>query len=256
MRTRKLAGGAALTVALAAAMVMIPAGIASAHEERQIGPYTVAVGFGSEPAYAGTENSVQMFLHVTKSDAAVVDLGPTLNVVVSYGNQSMPAMTMEPAFEVGESGTPGDYRAFFIPTRPGNYSFHFTGEIKGTKVDETFTSGPKTFSSVTDPSSVEFPAKDPTNGELGVAVQRLQTRVDGLIASQQKAASDASSANDAASSAKSLATVALIVGGLLGLAGIVLGAMGLSAARKGRRGVPAAAGSPSTASAGAASSKE
>ena len=121
MRTRRLAGGAALTAALAAAMVVIPAGIASAHEERQIGPYTMAVGFGSEPAYAGTENSVQMFLHVTKSDAAVVDLGPTLNVAVSYGNQSMPAMTMEPDFEVGESGTPGDYRAFFIPTRPVNY---------------------------------------------------------------------------------------------------------------------------------------
>jgi hypothetical protein len=241
MRTRKLAGGAALTVALAAAMVVIPAGIASAHEERQIGPYTVAVGFGSEPAYAGTENSVQMFLHVTKTDAAVVDLGPTLNVAVS--------------FEVGESGTPGDYRAFFIPTRPGNYSFHFTGDIKGTKVDETFTSGPKTFSSVTDPSSVEFPAKDPTNGELGLAVQRLQTRVDGLVSSQQKAASDAASANDAASSAKSLATVALIVGGVLGIAGIVLGAMGLSAARKARQGAPPT-GSPATASAGAATSKE
>jgi hypothetical protein len=255
MRTRKLAGGAALTVALAAAMVVIPAGIASAHEERQIGPYTVAVGFGSEPAYAGTENSVQMFLHVTKTDAAVVDLGPTLNVAVSYGTQSMPAMTMEPDFEVGESGTPGDYRAFFIPTRPGNYSFHFTGDIKGTKVDETFTSGPKTFSSVTDPSSVEFPAKDPTNGELGLAVQRLQTRVDGLVSSQQKAASDAASANDAASSAKSLATVALIVGGVLGIAGIVLGAMGLSAARKARQGAPPT-GSPATASAGAATSKE
>jgi hypothetical protein len=255
MRTRKLAGGAALTVALAAALVVVPAGIASAHEERQIGPYTVAVGFGSEPAYAGTENSVQMFLHVTKSDAAVVDLGPTLNVAVSYGKQSMPAMTMEPDFEVGESGTPGDYRAFFIPTRPGNYSFHFTGDIKGTKVDETFTSGPKTFSSVTDPSSVEFPAKDPTNGELGVAVQRLQTRVDGLLSSQQKAAADAASAKDAASSAKSTATIALIVGGLLGLAGIVLGAMGLSAARK-ARGAPPAAGSPATAPAGATSAKE
>lgn len=252
MRGTKLAGGAVLTVALAAAMVVIPAGIASAHEERQIGPYTVAVGFGSEPAYAGTENSVQMFLHLTKNDAPVVDLGPTLNVVVSYGNQSMPAMTMEPAFEVGESGTPGDYRAFFIPTRPGDYSFHFTGNIKGTKVDETFTSGPKTFSSVTDPSSVEFPAKDPTNGELALAVQRLQTRIGGLLATQHQAAQ----ASDAASSAKSLATIALIVGGVLGIAGIVLGTMGLSAARKSRRGAPAGDGTAASATARAGSTKE
>ncbi len=256
MRTRKLAGGAALTVALAAALVVIPAGIASAHEEREIGPYTVAVGFGNEPAYAGTENSVQMFLHVTKSDSAVVDLGPTLNVAVSYGNQTMPAMTMEPDFEVGESGIPGDYRAFFIPTRPGKYSFHFTGDIKGTKVDETFTSGPKTFSSVSDPSSVEFPAKDPTNGELGLAVQRVQGRTDDLVAAQQKAAADAAAASDSASSAKSLATVALIVGGVLGIVGIVLGAMGLSAARRARRGSSAGTGSPATASASAGPSKE
>ena len=240
MRRKKLAGGAALVVALAAALVVVPARIASAHEEREIGPYTVAVGFGSEPAYAGTENSVQMFIHETATGKAVVDLGPTLNVVVSYGDQQMDQMTMEPDFEVGESGTPGDYRAFFIPTRVGDYSFHFTGDIKGTKVDETFTSGPKTFSAVIDPSSVEFPAKDPTAGELALAVQRLQARVDGMVAAQTKAVNDAAAASSDASSAKSLATVALIAGGVLGLAGIVLGAMGLSAARKARHGEPAA----------------
>ncbi|HXJ62205.1 MAG TPA: hypothetical protein VNN79_00485 [Actinomycetota bacterium] len=242
MRTKKLARGAALVAALAAALVIVPAGIASAHEEREIGPYTVAAGFGTEPAYAGSENSVQMFIHTTADDKAVVDLGPTLNVVVSYGDQQMDQMTMEPDFEVGESGTPGDYRAFFIPTRVGDYSFHFTGDIKGTKVDETFTSGPKTFSSVIDPSTVEFPAKDPTAGELATAVQRLQTRVNGLVAASTKAANDAAAASDSASSAKSLATVALLVGGVLGLAGIVLGAMGLAAARRARQGAPPAAG--------------
>src|SRR3954454_301799 len=132
--TRKLVGCAALTVALAGALVIVPAGVASAHEEREIGPYTVAVGFGSEPAYAGTENSVQMLIHETSSDKAVVDLGPTLNVQVSYGDQQMDQLSMEPDFEVAESGTPGDYRAFFIPTRVGDYTFHFTGDIKGTKV--------------------------------------------------------------------------------------------------------------------------
>lgn len=256
MRGRKLAGGAALAVVLAAVLVIVPAGVASAHEEREIGPYSVAVGFGDEPSYAGTENSVQMFIHVTATDKPVVDLGATLNVQVRYGDQTMDQMTMEPNFEVGEFGIPGDYRAFFYPTRPGDYTFHFTGDIKGTKVDESFTSGPKTFSSVQDPSSIEFPAKDPTNGELGDAVQRLQTRVDGLLASQHEAASAAASASDDASSAKSLATVALVVGGVLGIAGIVLGAMGLSAARKARRGLPPGDGAPASPAVRSGSTKE
>src|SRR4051794_15615874 len=247
--TRKLVGCAALTVALAGALVVVPAGVASAHEEREIGPYTVAVGFGDEPAYAGGENSVQMFIHETKGDKPVVDLGPTVNVQLSYGDQQSDQLTMEPNFEVGEFGIPGDYRAFFFPTRPGDYTFHFTGDIKGTKVDARFTSSPKTFSSVVDPAAVQFPAKDPTAGELGDAVQRLQGRVDPLVAAQQKSAADAAAAADSAASAKSLATIALIVGGVLGLIGIVLGAAGLSAARKARR--DAGSAPPATASSGA-----
>jgi hypothetical protein len=177
-----------------------------------------------------------MFLHVTASDQAVVDLGPTLQAEVSTGDQTMGAITLEPDFEVGESGIPGDYRAFFIPTRPGDYSFHLTGDIKGTKVDATFTSGTTTFSAVDDPSSVEFPQKDPTAGELGEAVQRLQQRVDGLLASGRQATARAAASSDDAHSARSLATVALIVGGVLGLLGIAVGAGGLMSARRARRG--------------------
>jgi hypothetical protein len=238
-----LAGSAGLVAIVAALVVLVPAGVASAHEEREIGPYTVAVGFGDEPAYAGTENTVQMFVHVTATDKPVVDLGPTLKVQVAFGSQKMDEVTMEPNFEVGEFGIPGDYRGFFIPTRPGDYSFHFTGEIKGTKVDETFTSGKSTFSSVDDPSSVEFPVKDPTTGELAQAVQRLQPRVDGAVAAQRKLAAQTAALSDDVDSAKSQATLALVIGGGLGLIGAVLGALGLSAARRARR--------PGTASAGA-----
>jgi hypothetical protein len=168
-----------------------------------------------------------------------VDLGPTLKVTVSYGNQTMDQMTMEPDFEVGEFGIPGDYRAFFVPTRPGDYTFHLTGTVKGTKVDESFTSGPNTFSSVDDPSSVEFPVKDPTTGELGDAVQRLQPRVDGIVAAQRRLAAQTTSVGHDADSAKSLATVALLVGGGLGLVGVIVGAAGLAAARRARRGTAA-----------------
>jgi hypothetical protein len=246
MRARKFAAGTALAVALAAVLVVAPAGVASAHEGRELGPYEVEVGFGEEPTYAGFENSVAMFIHDHDSGDAVTDLGPTLQVQVEYQNQKMDPMTMEPNFEVGEFGEPGDYRAFFIPTRPGDYTFHFTGDIKGTKVDESFTSGPDTFSTVDDPSSIEFPVKDPTNGELGEAVQRIQPRVEAAVAAQRKAESQVAALQDDVDSANSMATIALIVGGVLGLVGAVAGLAGLSAARKARR-----AGGPGASTAGA-----
>src|SRR6266536_2608595 len=177
MRIRRTMGGAAAVPVLSVALILVPAGVASAHEEHDVGPYSVAGGFG----------------------------------------------------------IPGDYRAFFVPTRPGDYTFHFTGTIKGTPVNESFTSGPKTFSSVDDPSSVEFPVKDPTTGELGDAVQRLQPRVDGAVAAQQRLTAENRTLRDDVDSAKSLATVALIVGGALGLIGIGVGLAGLAAARRARR---------------------
>jgi hypothetical protein len=242
MRTKRLAGGAALVAVLAALVVLVPAGVASAHEEREIGPYTVEVGFGDEPTYAGERNSVVMFIHDTQTGDAVTDLGPTLQVEVSTGNQTMEPLTMEPNFEEGEFGTPGDYRAFFIPTRPGDYSFHFTGTIGDTEVDETFSSGPDTFDSVQDPSSIEFPVKDPTVGELSEAIQRLQPRVERAVAAQQQATAQVAALRDDVDSAKSTAALALVIGGVLGLLGVALGTAGLLAARKARRPEPVPVG--------------
>ncbi len=54
-------------------------------------------------------------------------------------------------------GDPGHYVAYFIPTQPGDYSFHVTGEIDGVAIDETFTAGPETFSTVTPREELEFP---------------------------------------------------------------------------------------------------
>src|SRR5436190_1177126 len=124
-----LAARAAAVFALAFAALLTVAGPASAHEEREVGRYRFAVGFGSEPAYTGQEHSVQLLLH-DASDHPVTDLTDTLKVEVSYGGQSM-TLALEPFFEVGEFGIPGDYRAWFFPTQPGDYTFHFTGSIKG-----------------------------------------------------------------------------------------------------------------------------
>src|SRR6266498_2319276 len=149
-------------------MALTGAGPASAHEERKIG-----------------KNSVVMFLN-DANDKPVVDLGDTLKVDITTGTSTDDtqklSMTMQPNFEVGGDGTPGDYRAWFIPTAPGPYTFHFTGSIKGQKVDEKFTSSPTTFDEVQDPAKVEFPAKDPTTGQLSARVDRETQRLNASLA--------------------------------------------------------------------------
>jgi hypothetical protein len=203
----------AFAIALPALFVALSAAPALAHEERVVGTYHLAVGFGDEPAYAGVENSVQMFLHTASNDQPVTDLGNTLKVDIIFGSKTM-TLTMEPFFEVGEFGTPGDYRAFFIPTAPGNYTFHFTGNILGQKIDQRFTSSSTTFSAVVDPSTVQFPEKAPSNVELATRLDQQSKRTDARIAAVQASA-------DSASSAKTIAWVGVIVGALALITGIV-----------------------------------
>jgi hypothetical protein len=208
MRRRLL--GALVASAMAALLIPLFAGPASAHEEKTVGKYHFAVGFGDEPAYAGEKNSVQLIL-ADANDKPVTDLTDTLKVAVTTGSSEPLQLSMEPLFEIGEFGTPGDYRAFFIPTAPGSYSFHFTGTIKGQKVDQTFKSGPQSFSDVEDPAQVQYPVKQPTGGQLATRADRETARVDAaLTAERDQAKSDAASA-------RTLAIIGLIVG-LLGLA--------------------------------------
>src|SRR5262249_47417015 len=124
-------------------------------------------------------------------------------VQIVFGSKSM-TLPMEPFFEIGEFGTPGDYRAFFIPTTPGDYTFHFTGNILGQKIDQRFTSSPTTFSSIVDPSSVQFPVKAPSNVELATRLQQDATRSAAAIADAQSAAS----------SARTVAWIGVVVGAL------------------------------------------
>jgi hypothetical protein len=200
--------------------VFTTAGPAAAHEERKVGNYVFHVGFGDEPAYAGAKNSVQLLLHDAKTDKPVAEIGDQLKVDVTQGagsatddSQKM-TMNVEPFFEVGEFGTPGDYRAFFIPTVAGTYTFHLTGSINGQKVDQKFTSGPQTFSDAQDPSQVEFPAKEPSGIQLSQRLDREVPRLNDALAASQ---SRANKAEDAAGQARIIAIVGVVVG-VLGLA--------------------------------------
>lgn len=202
-------GRAWLPLLLCALLVVGVASPAAAHEERRVGRYMLAVGFGSEPAYAGQQNSVQLYLHDARTGKPITDLGPTLRVIVSYGKRKMAPLTMEPDFEVGEFGTPGDYRAWFFPTRPGRYTFHFLGNIHGQKVNESFTSGPHTFSNIEDPTTVEFPVRDPTVGQLA---QRVAVVTQHNARQASAAASGADRALWIAVAALVVAIAALVAG--------------------------------------------
>jgi hypothetical protein len=217
MRRRILAAVVAST--LAGLLIPLLASSASAHEEKAVGKYHFVVGFGDEPAYAGEKNSVQLILADAK-DKPVTDLGNTLRVEVTTGTAEPLQLAMEPFFEVGEFGTPGDYRAFFIPTAPGSYSFHFTGTIKGQKVDQTFKSGPQSFSDIEDPAQVQYPVKQPTGGQLATRADRETARINAALTEERD------QAKDDAASARTLAIVGLVVGALGLVAGIIALARG------------------------------
>ena len=186
-------------VAACIGLALLVANPAFAHETRKVGAYEFVVGFAGEPAFAGPQNGVSLSVTDAKSGDPVVK-GVDLEVELGFG-ESDETMTLpiEPEFVVGVFGEPGSYGAAFFPTRPGAYTFHFTGTIGSQDIDESFTSGPDTFSEAEDPAAVSFPVKDPTNGELA---QRLDQEFPRLTGATEDA-------KDAADGAKTLTYVAL-----------------------------------------------
>jgi hypothetical protein len=218
LRWRALFGGAA-------ALVLFSPTAAFAHEQRQVGALQFTVGWQHEPTYAATENAVQLFLKDAKGKP-IDDLGdpPTLQVQVITGNQTSDPLTLEPSFDPDTGlGTHGEFDAAIIPTRPGDYTFHFTGTVDGQKVDEKFTSSDKTFDSVQEPTAVEFPAKDPSTGDLATNLDRLNPRVDNAVTQAGAVQKTATSASDKASTAQTLGILALVAAVLLGGGGLLTG---------------------------------
>ena len=196
--------------AAACALVAQPA---AAHTGREVGEYHLTVGWGTEPAFAGQPNSVQLIL-TDHDDRPVTDLGDTVRVAVTTGSAAAKTFAMEPHFRVGAFGTPGDYRAFFFPTRPGRYTFHFTGTIKGQRIDQKFTSSDTTFDDQKDPAGVSYPVADPAVSQLSDRVERVDTRV--------------AAAQDASDNSKMFGIIGIVVGAL----GLLVAAFAMTRARK------------------------
>lgn len=185
------------TVLGAMLTTMVGIGAASAHEEREVGDYTFEVGFLDEPVYSGQQSGLD--LQVSLGGEPVEGLEETLQAEVTFEGQTRD-LEISPRF-----GLPGAYRSVFFPTAAGPYTFHIFGEIDGEAIDETFTSGPETFSEVADVAGGQFPVQYPSTGDI---------------------VRDA----EAGANAATTATIALVIGGAGLLAALV--ALGLTLARR------------------------
>jgi hypothetical protein len=245
-RPRRRRLGVAVPIAAIAAMLVT--GYAQAHVLKDFGPYSVALGWVQEPTYVGQLNAVQVVVK-DASGKAVVDIADgDLKVVVSVGGQQSAALDLLNKFDPDTGlGVPGDYEAPLVPTAPGDYTFHLSGKIHDTVVDETSTSSDSTFNSVVEATDIQFPAKLPSLTEITTRLDRLDARV-AAVASASPAAAVASappdtSAIDAATAARAAAaqaqdsaSTALIVAVVLGGLGVILGAAGLVVATRRRSG--------------------
>lgn len=168
-------------------MLMLLALPVAAHEGREVGEYSLAFGWQVEPAYAWQPNGPEVFIEVHHEEAEGAEADHhedepsplegveiSLQAEVTFGDQSM-IILLEPAF-----GEVGHYVGDLTPTMPGDYTFHITGTIGETAVDETFTSADGEFGSVEPQTDVLFPL--PAGGDLQAQIAALEARIAALEA--------------------------------------------------------------------------
>ena len=212
--SRRTTVAAAVAAVLLVPLLAVPA---SAHGEHKVASYTLEVGFGTEPGYAGVTNSVQVT--ISNNGKPVTD-AKGLKVAVSTGDAEPRQMPLQPYFG-DDFGEPGDYRAFFIPTAPGAYTFKLTGSLGGKKINQSYTSGKDGFDEIVDPSEAQYPAPEPTGSQLTTRLDRETDRINAVLAANREAA------DNELASARRTATIGLAVGALGLLAAIAVGVLAL-----------------------------
>ena len=189
MALTRLYGG---SVAIGIAVVLVgPSGV-SAHEHLVAGDYRLTVGWAEEPAFVGFKNAVSVMI-TDKAESPIVDSTAPLMVEVSFGEQRL-SLPLEAVRQ-----RPGESRAWLLPTRAGIYAFRIVGTIRNQHVDVVSTCSDKTFHCVTDAAAIQFPAKDPSLGDLTERVSRALPRAE--------------RAGEAAASARIFAMLAAVAAG-------------------------------------------
>src|SRR5438132_10728842 len=171
-----------LSIAAAVAVVMASLGIfaspAAAHERRTVGPYTFVVGWIVEPSYVGQLNALDLTVTETTSTKAVEGLEKTLKAdLITGGGAAVMPLTIAARF-----GLPGKYQGQVLPTKVGDYTFHITGTVNTTAVDEKFESGPGRFGAIEDTEGIQFPNKVPSNTDLASKLDDANTKLPIAIA--------------------------------------------------------------------------
>ena len=200
---------------LAGGAVLIVTGSASAHERRAVGEYGFVVGFLNEPAYLNQPNGLDLRVYTVDpgvdiesatSDQrhGVTGLEETLQAEVSTGGNPPMSLTIEPRFN-----DPGAYDGNFVPTAAGDYTFHITGDVNGTAVDESFTSSPEGFSAIAGTTDLEYPVQIMTSQDLEAAI----------------------GANSGGDDSNTMPIVLGVIGIVLGAAGLIAGGVALSRSR-------------------------
>ena len=177
--------------------MFVSVGVTLAHEERTVGDHTYIVGFIDEPVFTGQKSGLEF--GAFHGEEPIEGLEETLSATVTFGDATRD-LAIEPRF-----GEPGWYESVFFPTAAGPYTFRISGVVEGEPFDESFTSGPDTFSEVQDVTGGQFPVTLPAAGDT---------------------ARDA----EEGAAAAGTATLALVLGGAGLLAGLV--ALGLGMARR------------------------
>jgi len=156
-------------------MLLLPFAIpAFGHEKKAVGPVHLIIGWGTEPAFSGSRNSVDVDV-VDSAGKPVADASEMLSVQVTFGDQNVTL----PLLPAGDR--PGRYRAWLVPTRAGTYTFRISGKVKGQSIEVSSTCSPKTFDCVVDASDMQFPAKDPSTAELADRLSRSLPRAERAI---------------------------------------------------------------------------
>jgi hypothetical protein len=201
----------AIVVALLGALTWAGTQPAAAHESREVDRFTFVVGFITEPAYTYIPNAVSLSITEIESEEPFEDLGDSLQVDVTFGEETFTS-TLRPQF-----GEPGSYRADFVPSRPGQWTFRFYGTVDDVEVDETFISGPETFNDVQSLSEESFPAQDPSIGEVAERLDQELARVNEQLDALDRGGFNEDTSGEAAESsndalARGLSAGALVVG--------------------------------------------
>jgi len=152
--------------------------VALGHERRAVGPYTFVVGWINEPSYVNLLNSLDLTVTETSGGKAVEGLDKTLKADVTFGGSSL----AQPLSLAARFGQPGKYTGYVLPTKVGDYTFHITGTVGTTSIDEKFESGPGRFGTIESTDALQYPAKLISNSDLAARLDQLQTLVIAGIA--------------------------------------------------------------------------